>query len=53
MNEDVATKLKRYEDALKNIAGYVFPVYLKEDGKRYVPADNAVALRNWAKEALK
>jgi hypothetical protein len=33
MNEDVSTKLKRYEEALNNIAKYVFPVYLKKMGK--------------------
>ena len=45
-------KLKKYEEALRNISGYVLPVYTKEDGKKYVPVNNALALRKFAKEAL-
>lgn len=52
MNEDVATKLKRYEEALQLIAGYTLPYFVIED-KEYVPLIDAESLRETAREALK
>lgn len=42
----------KYKETLEKIANYVLPVYTI-NGTKYVKVENARAIREWAKEALK
>ena len=49
--EQLRSALAAQTEALKNIAGYVLPVYT-HGGKEFVPVENAMQLRTFAREVL-